>query len=183
MNTLLLKTFVVFIFITTSFGFSYGNWLLERKVDPIDDTISVYAGVIQTGGILVVSCVRKIHISVSIDWGGFWPFGYLSLNKREKYKSLIVRFDKKAPENTAWFLGSKGRVTTLFADNFRFIDKLKKHSKLAVRAKKTNGETITIVFSLAGSTYPIEMVEYTCGLREKKPQKKMFENKVGKEIF
>ena len=162
---------------------SYGKWLLQKKIDPIDDTVSVIAvGVETRDKMLMVTCVKRPHLAVGITWGSFSPFGISGRNNRSK--TILYRFDKEKPGKMEWNLGGNGK-TTFFTDPLsyrieKFLEKLRKHKKLVVRARGYQGKRITIAFSLIGSAYPIEMVEYACGVRKEKPKKR---EKAKREIF
>ena len=175
---------ISFIFVTPAYGQNgFGEWFIQKKVDPIDDTVSLFAGVVKENKKqLIVSCLNEERFAVGIVWGQYIsPFG-ISLRKNRRDQEVIVRFDKSKPERMKWVVGSKGE-NTFISDAWNpdqiddFVEKLKKHKKVIVRSKGSLSGTMTIVFPLSGSTYAIEMVRHTCGLRKDKPEKKKIERK------
>ena len=157
-------------------GQSSGKWSIQKKVDPINDKVSMYAGVVNgSRENLVIACLNGERLASAIEWGLFSPFG-ISFEKQRDVE-VLVRFDQNKPERMNWIIGKSGRHTVLHnrwdSDEFeKFLKNLKGHSKVVVRAKGMNSGTMTKVFSLFGSAYAIETVEHACGLLKEKPKKK-----------
>ena len=173
---IIVSVLVSLCFTGLAYGQSYGKWFLHKKVDPIIDTISLFATVAKKSREqLIVSCLNEERLAVAIKWSLISPFG-ISLRNKRRNQEVIVRFDKIKPERMVWVLGKSGQSTFL-SDAWDpdqidgFVKKLKKYNQVVVRAEGMNIGIMTLAFSLKGSTYAIKMVEYICGLRKEKPKK------------
>lgn len=195
MKRLVLHALLVLLCAAASPGIGYGNetveqhgdWLLTKTVDPIDDKVSSSVAVFSEDkdreGVLMVLCNSE-EFSILIMWRGGRPI----VDYYNKV-TVIHRFDKGKPESMEWrgrrraprltYLSQEKPFIPLRADIGWFVAELKKHNKLAMKTKGTTA----IIFSLKGSAYAIEMVEYNCGLRKQKPEKRALEKKNKIELF
>lgn len=137
-----------------------GNWSIEDKVNPMDDTRLVVAslpaaeGVGRLGGpvTLYLRC-QSGKTEAFVQWRDF-----LGLSAQ-----VSTRFDQQDATSREWLL-STDRGSTFYPGNgLPFVAKVGAASRLAIEVTPQAGARNTAVFDLTGSQEVVQKIRTACG--------------------
>jgi len=137
-----------------------GNWIVDIKKNPIDDTTSI-SGLLtaQTGQskwdkpvVLVLRCQSK-ETEAYISWGS-----YLG----DDNPDVLIRIGDAEASTKSWHTSSE-KTSTFYAGNvIEFIKKLERSKKLVAQTTPYLESPITAIFDLSGIDKVVKSIRETC---------------------
>ena len=145
---------------------SKSSWTIDRKVDPILDTLNITAHlreIMETKSFfrlektLGVRC-REKKFKIYVIWGMAAALGF---STESNAIDVIVRFDSEKPRKEKWSRSTNHNAT--FAPKAdQFAKFLTKHRRLAMRTYPKEGSSLTAVFDLKEAKPVVDEVTKAC---------------------
>ncbi len=138
---------------------SNGNWLIQTKDNPLDDTKTIFGAIRADQGtnsygdkpVFVARC-KSDDITVFINWGE-----YLGDDARITY-----RIGESESQSKNWSVSTDSKSTFIPRNEDDFLKKLQNNDRFVAQVTPYNSNPITAVFNITGVNEVVSQV-LSCG--------------------